>query len=274
MTKLRVIEVLALAWVLVSTTVVAQAPTFEVASVKLNKTGVPQSGPQLQLGGRLTLINRTLRYLVQFAYSSLELPLHDPQIIGGPDWVDRDKFDITAKMEGNPPPVPATANLARVMMRSVLIDRFQLRARKEFRDLPVYALVVARQDGELGPGLRRRLDTCEGPTPQFKEPDPKGDTPLCGLLRGGRGTLNYRGVPISSMLRPSALGGLDRMVVDHTRLAGIFDIDLTWADETAASADAASVFTAVQEQLGLRLQPTRAPVEVLVIESAQRPSPD
>jgi uncharacterized protein (TIGR03435 family) len=274
MTRLRVVEIVALACVLVTPAVMGQAPTFEVASVKLNKSGVPQSGPQLQLGGRVTLINRTLRYLVQFAYSSLETPLHDPQIVGGPDWADDDRFDITAKMEGDPPPLPATANLARVMMRSVLTDRFQLKVRSELRDLPVYELVLARQDRKLGPGLRARLDTCERPVPQFKEPDLRGDTPLCGLLRGGRGTLNYRGVPISSLLRPSALGGLDRIVIDQTRLRGIFDIDLTWAADTAASADAASMFTAVQEQLGLRLRPTRAPVEVLVIESAQRPLPD
>ena len=192
----------------------------------------------------------------------------------GQHWAEDDRFDITAKMEGNPPPVPATANLARVMMRSVLLDRFQLKVRNEFRDLPVYALVLARQDGKLGPGLRTRPDTCERPVTQFKEPDLREDTRLCGLLRGGKGTLNYRGVPISSLLRPSALGGLDRIVIDQTRLQGIFDIDLTWAADTAASTDAVSMFTAVQEQLGLRLQPTKAPVEVLVIDYAQRPSPD
>jgi uncharacterized protein (TIGR03435 family) len=95
----------------------AQAPSFEVASVKLNKTGEPQSVPQMQPGGRVTLINRTLRYLVQFAYSSLESQLHDLQIVGGPDWADRDRFDITAKMEGNPSPGRETANLARMMAR-------------------------------------------------------------------------------------------------------------------------------------------------------------
>ena len=84
MTRLRVVEVVVLVCVLVSAVAVAQAPTFEVASVKLNKSGVPQSVPQLQPGGRVTLINRTLRYLVQFAYSTLETPLHDPQIVGGP----------------------------------------------------------------------------------------------------------------------------------------------------------------------------------------------
>jgi uncharacterized protein (TIGR03435 family) len=93
-------------------------------------------------------------------------------------------------------------------------------------------------------------------------------------LRGGRGTLNYRGVPISSLLRGSALGGLDRIVIDQTGLQGLFDIDLTWAVESGTSADAPSIFTAVQEQLGLRLQATRAPTQVFLIDDAQRPSPD
>ena len=97
---------------------------------------------------------------------------------------------------------------------------------------------------------------------------------LCGLLRGGWGVLNYRGVGISSLFRPSALGGVDRIVIDHTGLQGVFDIDLTWAVDSTASPDAPSIFTAVQEQLGLRLNPTKAPLEVLVIEGAQRPSPD
>jgi uncharacterized protein (TIGR03435 family) len=134
--------------------------------------------------------------------------------------------------------------------------------------------VLARPDRRLGPGLRARQDSCEGVTPRPGLPDLKEDRPLCGYLRGGQGTLSYRGVSISSLLRPSAIGGLDRIVIDQTRLQGHFDIDLTWAVDTSASADAPSIFTAVQEQLGLKLEPTRAPLEVLVIDDAQLPTPD
>jgi uncharacterized protein (TIGR03435 family) len=249
-------------------------PEFEVASVKPNGTNTPQSGPQMQPGGRLTLTNRTLRYLVQFAYSTIELPLHDFQIIGGPDWVDEDRFDVIAKMEGNPSPGPATANLARMMLRGALAERFQLKVRSESRELPVYALVVTGPTGQLGSGLRVRQDSCERFVPQPGGPDLKGTTPLCGYLRGGQGMLNFRGVPISALFRPNALGGLDRLVIDRTNLQGIFDIDLTWSVETAAADNAPSIFTAVQEQLGLKLEPTRAPVDVLVIESADKPTPD
>jgi uncharacterized protein (TIGR03435 family) len=260
--------------VALAVSVVLGAQSFEVASVKVNKSGEPQSGPQMQPGGRLTLTNRTLRYLVQFAYSTLESQLHDFQIVGGPEWADKDRFDVTAKMEGNPPPVPATANLARMMLRGVLAERFQLKVRMESREVPVYALVVARPNGQLGAGLRLRQDGCERFVPPPGGPELKGSAPLCGYLRGGQGMLNYRGVPISSLFRPNALGGLDRLVIDRTNLQGLFDIDLTWAVDATAADNAPSIFTAVQEQLGLKLEPTRAPVDVLVIESAEKPAPD
>lgn len=252
--------------------VITQAPSFEVASIKLNKTGDPQSVPPIQ-PGRVTLINRTLRSLVQFAYS----PMEQLQIIGGPDWADSHRFDILAKMEGKPAPGRANAESARLMMRSLLANRFRLIVRRESRELPVYALIVARSDGRLGPGLRPRPDLkCEGFVPPPKLPDLKENAPLCGYLRGGQGSLNYRGVTISLLAGSFSGGRVDRIVVDQTQLNGLFDVDLTWADENGAGglADSPSIFTAVQEQLGLKLNPSRAPVEVLVIENAELPTPD
>jgi uncharacterized protein (TIGR03435 family) len=259
----------------------AQAPSFEVASVKPNKTNEPQAVPQMQ-PGRVTLINRTLRYLVQFAYSTLESQLYEFQVVGGPDWADADRFDVLARMDGSVPPGPAAANLGRLMMRSLLADRFQLEVRVESRELPVYALVMARQDGRLGPGLRRRPESdCAGPVvARPGRPDPNGNVPLCGYFsggaQGGKGMLTYRGVPVSQLARPAALTR-DRIVVDRTGLTGIFDVDLTWATDVGAnnpSTPGPSVFTAVEEQLGLKLEPARAAVDVFVIERAQRPTPD
>ena len=104
-------------------------------------------------------------------------------------------------------------------------------------------------------------------------PDPAGAAPLCGYLRGGQGTLTYRGVTIA---RLSSSLRLDRLIVDQTQLTGLFDVDLAWSAESggAGANDAPSIFTAVQEQLGLKLEPKRAEVDVLVIESAQQPTPD
>jgi uncharacterized protein (TIGR03435 family) len=260
----------------------AQDPAFEVASIKPNKTNEPQSVPQMQ-PGRVTLVNRTLRYLVQFAYSTIESQLYEFQVVGGPDWTDVDRFDVLAKMEGSLPPGPAAANLGRRMMRPLLADRFQLKVRAESRDMPIYALVMARQDGQFGPGLRRRpeSDCADGAFPRGPgPPDPNGNVPLCGFFRAsasaGQGTLTYRGVSIAQLARPGALIR-DRIVVDRTGLIGIFDIDLKWAmegDPNASSTDGPSVFTAVQEQLGLKLAPARGPVPVVVIEHAAKPAPD
>jgi uncharacterized protein (TIGR03435 family) len=252
----------------------AQSPSFEVASVRVNKSGEPQAGPPFQPGGRVTLTNRTLRYLVQFAYSTIDAPLRELEIVGGPDWADRDRFDIVAKMPGSPPPEPATANLARVMLRTLLAERFQLNIRKQPRDLPVYTLVPARSDGRIGQGLRRRSEpNCDWFVPGRGMPDPAGPAPLCGYLRGGQGTLAFRGVTIARLA--SSLP-LDRLVVDHTQLTGLFDVDLAWSAETGGGVanDGPSLFTAVQEQLGLKLEPKRAAVDVLVIESAEQPTPD
>ena len=137
---------------------VSSAPSFEVASIKTTNGAQQSAAQNPQPGGRVTLTNRTLRFLVQFAYSLFESPLHDLQIAGGPDWVDRDRFDITASCLAIRR--QETANLARLMWRTLLGERFQLKVHTESRQLPVYALVLARSDGTLGPGLRRRADNC------------------------------------------------------------------------------------------------------------------
>lgn len=256
----------------------AQSPSFEVASIRVNKSGESQAVLPIQPGGRVTLTNRTLRSLVQFAYSTIDVPLEESQIVGGPDWASRERFDILAKMEGTPPRGRATAETARLMLRTLLGERFQLTLRNESRQQSVYGLVLARTDGRLGPGLRRRSEpNCDWFVPGRGLPDPNGSSPLCGYVRGGHGTLTYRGVTLVRLASGLSSAKLDRLIIDQTGLAGIFDVDLTWAAEpgsAAAANDAPSIFTAVQEQLELKLEAKRAPVDVLVIESAQRPVPD
>ncbi len=248
----------------------AQAPAYEVASIKLNKIGNPQSVPPIQ-PGRVTLTNRTLRSLVQFAYA----PIEGRQIVGGPDWVDSDRFDILAKIAGNPAPGRENAELARLGLRTLLEERFRLKLRKESRESPVYALVIDRIDGRLGPGLRSRPDlNCEGFVPKPGLPDLKTDAQLCGYMRGGQGSLVYRGVPMSLLAAAFTSGRVDRVVLDQTKLAGLFDVDLSWVDPSTSTADGPSIFTAVQEQLGLRFEAMRAPVDVLVIDHVQKPIPD
>jgi uncharacterized protein (TIGR03435 family) len=265
-----------------SAAIAAQTPAFEVASVKLNRTGQGPFVLPIQPGGRVTLQYRTLRSLVQFAYSPIDSPLQESQIVGGPDWVDADHFDIVAKMEGDPAPGRATAELVRMMVRTLLAQRFNAKLHTEIREIPVYALVLARNDGTLASGLRRRSElNCDWFKPGPGLPDPRGSAPLCGLLGGGQGRLNSRGITMAQLARALAPARLDRIVTDSTGLSGLYDVDLEWGVNSAApippapaSNDAPSIFTAVQEQLGLKLEPRRGPVDVLVIDRIEPPTPD
>jgi uncharacterized protein (TIGR03435 family) len=164
------------------------------------------------------------------------------------------------------------------MLRALLADRFGLRVHTETRQDDGFALVTARTDGRLGPGLRRTQITCailESVAPTTA----RADLPACALQRGfanGLTTASLRGATLDrlALLLQSATG---RSVVDRTGLAGGFDIDLEWASDDAllASREPDSrpgIVTAVQDQLGLKLEPSRAPLEVLIIDAVERPT--
>ena len=261
----------------------AQAPVsqlrFEVASVKPNTAvdaGGSISGPT---PGRYTITNVPLRFIILDAYQ-----LRDHQLIDAPDWTFSSAYDISAKYPEGSSPTPQEI---RVMMQSLLTDRFGLKIRRERRELPSYDLVFARNDKALGPQLTRSDVDCEkwladkkpqlgagGPSPVM----PAGLRPACMLLAtrtymsGGTRTIAQLAVALQSMAR--------RPVIDRTGLMGTFNIDLRWdGAETGAkpetvSVDATSIFTAVQEQLGLKLEPGRSPFDVVVIESVERPTPN
>jgi uncharacterized protein (TIGR03435 family) len=226
---------------------------FEVASVRRNVSGDLRQSSDREPGGRVTAINVTLRDLVRGAYR-----LHDQQLVGGPEWFDRDHFDVTGK-------APAGASDAEhgAMMRGLLIERFSLRVHWEQRELPVYELVLARGDGRLGPGLRPRPDCAIG---ERRE----SDKAPCGGALFGPGRLTVRGQPLPGFAR-------DRIVIDKTGLTGNFDIDLEYTPDPGEfppigpppPANAPSLPTALEEQLGLRLRPARAMVDVLVVDRAE-----
>jgi uncharacterized protein (TIGR03435 family) len=130
----------------------AGAPAFAVASIKVNISRDTVKGIQAPPGGRFTATSLTLRELIGAAYD-FPPPLQKSRISGGPTWMDADRFDIVAKAEDNP-----TLTQRLVMLRTLLADRFKLVAKTETRDLPVYALVVARSDRRLGPQLNKVPD--------------------------------------------------------------------------------------------------------------------
>jgi uncharacterized protein (TIGR03435 family) len=254
------------------TTLVAQA-TFDVASVKPNRSGVP-GGTTDFLPGQFVAVNQTLRFVLVAAYD-----LEEFRIIGGPEWLDRDRFDIQARAAS-----PVTRKEAMPMLRTLLEERFALRAHTERREHPVYALVVNRTAAS---GLRpASAAACvdRGPQPRRLEP---GELPSCGLLPARPGGLSGRSVSLQ-LLAAQLSPIVRRPVIDRTGLGGLFDIDLEWEIDEAQRAalavllpdrplappnpDRPGLFGALQEQLGLKLDSTRAPVDVLVIDGASPPS--
>jgi uncharacterized protein (TIGR03435 family) len=240
----------------------AQAPaTFEVASVKANKTGATQVTVSWQ--GGVTMINVPLRAIVQFAYN-----INTPsRIVGYPDWTNVERFDIQAR----PPDGLTGVEQMRPMLQALLADRFKMVAHLEKRELQSYALVKARPNGALGPNLKPSTTECVGP---------RGEkTPLaiqCGVQTGTAGGVRLVGVPMGQ-LAPLVSLVVGRPVVDRTGLTGTYDLELRFSGDPVAGGPAPdpaapSIFTALQEQLGLKLDAEREIVDVLVIDRIDRPT--
>ena len=252
--------------------------TFEVASIKRNVSGDPGASIRVQPGGQITVTNNSLYNLIRNAYGTQRF-----EMIPGanlPSWIDSDKWDILAKPPAGAPEVQEQMQLR---LRSLLEDRFKLVARREMREMPIYELVVVRSDGQLGKQIKPSGDECAAQgraRAAGEQPPPMPPGGFCGT-RSNNGTVSMKGVPLSNFVRN--LGGMTgRFVIDKTGLTGPYDLDLQWTPDPAAGGpqaapgpgDGASLFAAIQEQLGLKLEAKRGPVEVLIIDSAERPTED
>ena len=256
----------------------AQVPTdpaFDVAAIKPAADTTAFSYSHVEPGGRYIGQNMSLRLLIKTGYG-----VHDNQIIGGPSWIDSDRWDINAKAEGYKDAM-AFRDMSRLMVRPLLADRFKLVMHHELRRLPVYALIVAKPNGELGPNLRRD-EHCD---PLGKTIDPvEGAAEPSGRMACGADGFNPRHLWARSMTLNYLLIGLrrtsiDRIVVDQTGLSGKFDWEVQWVpddlgSDAAQRPDGPSIFQAFRDQLGLKLEPTRDRVDVLVIDHVERPTPD
>jgi len=229
------------------------APAFDVTSVKPNPGGRQDVQFDPQPGGRLRIINASLRMVMGWAYG-----VQDVQLSGGPDWMGTARFDFLAKAEGN----PTTAQM-RTMLRGLLVHHFKLAFHNETRELPVYALTRLRAD-RLGPQLVVSADTkCGAPA------DADAGSRRCEFdVRWAK--VHGHGIPIE-LLVTTLSGFTARPVVDRTGLTVPLDFDLTW---TGPDGEGPSLFTAVEEQLGLKLEPTRAPLGIMVIDRAEKPTED
>lgn len=255
-------------------------PAFDVAAIKPNTSGEPEFGSYVEPGGRYTAKNVTLRTLIKTGYG-----VHDSQIAGGPSWMDTDRWDVTAKAEGyEKMPSPAFRDTARLMVRPLLADRFKLSLRHESRELPVYALVVAKANGDFGPLFRRNDEReCSEPVPPLQpvEGAKEPAVPLpCGADMFRPGHLAARAMTLNNILVALArFSTIDRVVVDRTGLTGKFDWEIQWTPEalsagTPAANDGLSVFQAFRDQAGLKLDARKALVDVLVIDHVERPATD
>jgi bla regulator protein blaR1 len=267
----------------------AAVPEFEAASVKPNKAGGP-FGIGFQPGGRFSATNVTLRMLISAGYGTPQpLPLF--QVLGGPAWLDTDRFDVVAKAAANPQPGPAGPPPEMfLMIQKLLADRFQLAVHNESRELPVYALVMARADGKMGEHLRITATDCAAMMAAGRNgapPAPPGPgSPFCGI-RGGIGRLN--GSSATMTIFSNVLSRqVNRVVLDRTGLTGSYDFELEWTPDQMPTgsdeprpgalppppADGPSIFTALQEQLGVKLDSTKGPVNVLAVDHAEPPAAD
>lgn len=246
-------------------------PGFEVASVKRNTSIDTGDHSALEPGGRVVLTNMTLDNMIRGVF---QVQRHELIVGAGvPSWFTSERWDIAAV--GPPAADEASQHLVRVMVQNLLIDRFKLVTRREVRDTPVYALVVARADRRLGTQMKPSSADCAAMLAAFRATGERQTplSPVCGR-NFMTGRIRGIGIPVAELVR-ALIPVAGRPVTDATGLTGSFDIDLSWAPDGASEPrDGASLFTAVQEQLGLRLEPRQAPLNVLVVESAQRPEPD
>jgi uncharacterized protein (TIGR03435 family) len=236
-----------LASLLLTAVTLASSPAFEVASVKSHKPEVGEgrnresidSGP-----GTLTIRNASLSSCIQWAY------LIRNYQISGPAWLIDEKYDISAKAAG-----PARMNELRRMLQTLLTDRFHLQFHRETKELPIYSLIAAKS----GPKLHKA--------------EPGGNT----SMQGENGSFVFHGTSMPQLAEDlSTLSQVDRPVLDRTGIPGVFDFNLKFGesnDEMKRAlivGDGASIFTLVQEQLGLKLEAQKGPVEMLVIDHVER----
>ena len=246
------------------------AAAFDVASVRPGLPGALGGESLFSGGGRFSAQNETVVELIRAAWN-----LDTYRIVGGPDWIRGERFTIEAR------PASAVAiGESRVMLQTLLADRFKLRATTAVREVPVYRLVPNRRDGRLGPQFRPAApDACaDGQAARAK-------FLTCGTIGSNPGRMSGRSTSLSTLV--AQLSTLTRrVVVDATELVGLYDLDMAWAlteaevteqlalgrTKARIDPDKPSLSGALEAQLGLRLESATGPVDVLVVESIARPT--
>lgn len=245
---------------LAGTTAYAQK-SFDVATIKPNSENDHRIMLRVQPGGRFTATGVTVKLLISQAYN-----VRDFQITNAPGWISAERFDISAKAEGLPERVPPEQ--LRPLLQSLLVERFGLKTHDETKEMPVYALTVAKG----GPKLTASNPETQGPQ-----------------MRMAPNLLDGKKIPMT-MFAQQIAQRVGRSVIDKTELKDSYDIKLEWTPDpgqgggpgggippsadalTGAGGSGPSIFTALQEQLGLKLESSKGPVQILVIDNVAKPS--
>ena len=244
--------------------------TFEVVSIRRSTNPDTDNSWGTRPGGRWVLVNASIMALVRAAY-----PTDSSEYAGGPDWLRNDRYDVTAVG-----PAGTTRADIEPMLRALLSDRFNFKGHYETPERSVYHLVLARADGKLPSGLRKIDVDCEA----RRDATVRGDKvpelprlangmPPCsiGMRYADALTISSGGQTMTQFAQ--TLGGTaGRVVLDRTGLQGYYEFQMTLSANPQADTDRPSLFTALQEQLGLKLESERSPVRIFVIDHIDRPS--
>jgi uncharacterized protein (TIGR03435 family) len=239
---------LALATLFSSSLFAQKGPAFEVATIKPSKPGAGMNLALNPVNGQFSPSGVSLSFLITMAYG-----IHAGQVIGAPSWIETAKFDIVAKPDIAG--VPDDKQL-RMMIQKLLADRFGLAFHHDKKELAVYVLRVGK-DG-----------------PKLKKP-PEG---FIGMMGGPPGQLGARSATIAEFADYMQRAVLDRPVLDQTGISGKWDLSLSWRPDEfqvgrPTNGDTGpDIYTAIQQQLGLRLVSTKAPADVIVIDHIEKPS--
>lgn len=267
------VSAMALAGAVVAAQYAPVTPAFEVDVIKRNTSGDGSTAVGTRPGGAYVMVNGPMRSVFGNAY-----PSQASGIINMPDWFGSERYDLTARIVGNPTP-----EQRQELWRMLFTERMKLKVHYETREQPTYDLVLARSDGRLGPNLKPAAVDCaaraaavsrgESPPP-LPAPLP-GAAPACGMIASS-GMIRMGGQTMASFARSLGAG---RLVIDKTGLSGSYDLTLEYARQALPSADGPqddrpSLFAALQEQLGLKLEPSRSPVQFAVIDYVERPIVD
>jgi uncharacterized protein (TIGR03435 family) len=271
------VAVAALALSLTSDVSHGQNAAFEVMSIKRNQLGGPGSFG-VEPGGRLAVVNMPVGMLIWISHK-----VQPFQIVGAPDWINAERYDIRAKpAEGT----SSDRDTLLTMVRQMLSDRFQLKVRAERREMPIYKLLRVDPDAAVARTMKRSQANCAAQAarggPPSATPPPGGRCTVMIRPGGGATIVGYPMTELARMLGPM----VNRVVADETGLEGNWDLELEFeppappvgfgppAEPPGPAGDAPSIFTALREQLGLKLESARGPVDVFLIDRIERPSED